>query len=38
MKKYRQLPLYTKILIGMLAGIAIGYLFVLAGQSSLVSN
>ena len=38
MKKYRQLPLYTKILIGMLAGITIGYLFVLADQPTLVSN
>ena len=38
MKKNRQLPLYTKILIGMLAGIAIGYLFVLAGHPALVSN
>lgn len=38
MKKYQHLPLYSKILIGMLAGIITGYLFILVGQQNIVSD
>ncbi|MBN2766278.1 MAG: dicarboxylate/amino acid:cation symporter [Paludibacteraceae bacterium] len=38
MKKYSQLPLYTKILLGMVAGVLLGYLFMYIELSGIISD